>query len=151
MKTEKPVQTENQKSFTIELPLGLVGFPSIKQLVVEELPEEAPFLRLRDTQALSLEFLAIKPYGIIPDYVVEISEEDQDFIAATDADSVLILNIVTVHHDLLKKVTVNLIGPILVNKDTKKAKQVVINNYNDYSAWYVLFEDTDALPQAARA
>lgn len=144
-------QTEVSGLVLIDLPLGLVGFPGITQLSLEARPDEAPFMRLRDTQGLNLEFLAIKPYGIIPDYIVEISEEDQAFLEIEDAGSVMILNIVTVHHNISKKVTVNLVGPIVVNAKTNKAKQVVIDNYQDYSAWYVLFEHLDALPQAVRA
>ena len=83
-------------------------------------------------------FIVIEPGGIIPDYTVEISDNDVDYLGITGADDTMILNIVTLPSEGNSKISVNLVGPVIVNRNTLVAKQCIINNHEKYSARYVL-------------
>jgi len=85
-----------------------------------------------------LAFIVIEPGGIIPDYTVEISDGDVDFLGITGADDTMILNIVTLPVADSSKISINLVGPVIVNRKTLVSKQCIINNHEKYSARYVL-------------
>jgi len=126
------VKNEN----TIHLPLGLLGFESIKEYVLLSKPDEAPFLWLQMLDDPNLAFLVISPLAVMPDYQPDIPLEDVEFIGFTNPDDVLVFNIVTLRGD--GKATVNLKGPIVLNRQTLIGKQVVPTNAPEYSLQHPL-------------
>ena len=64
-------------------------------------------------------------------YQPDLSEDDVKFLGLADAREALVFNIVTVHAD--GKATVNLKGPIVVNRTTLVGKQIVPLNAGNYS------------------
>ena len=88
--------------------------------------------------------MVIEPGGIIPGYELEIFDNDAEALDITDPAETMILNIVTVQRQNPLHATVNLVGPIIVNRRTRIGRQVVIANYSRYSARHALVE-----PQAA--
>lgn len=142
LELETPPQEKNTEPCSVvKLPLGLMGFTDIKELELVYSQEELPFMHLQQTEANGLEFLVIEPYGLIPDYKVEISDQDIEFLEIKKPEDVLLLNIVTIAGEEKRKVLVNLVGPIIVNRKTQRGKQVVIVNYQDHSAKHLLFEE----------
>jgi flagellar assembly factor FliW len=126
------VKNEN----TIHLPLGLLGFESIKEYVLLSKPDEAPFLWLQMLDDPNLAFLVISPLAVMPDYQPDIPLEDVEFIGFTNPADVLVFNIVTLRGD--GKATVNLKGPIVLNRQTLIGKQVVPTNAPEYSLQHPL-------------
>lgn len=107
----------------LNFPFGLLGFESFKHYVLLARPEEAPFLWLRVLDRPEIAFLVVSPTAVAPDYAPEIGEEDTrllDLRAPTDA---LVFNIVTLRGS--NDATVNLKGPVLVNRRTLVGKQVI--------------------------
>jgi flagellar assembly factor FliW len=51
-----------------------------------------------------------------------------------------VLNIVTLRDTVPASASVNLTGPIIINRRTLQAKQVVISNYMGYRTPYILGE-----------
>jgi flagellar assembly factor FliW len=127
-----------QHSHTLDVSGGLFGFPEIKNMELFYDQEELPFMWLREDNQEGLAFIVIEPGGIIPDYTVEISDNDVEYLGITGADDTMILNIVTLPSEGNSKISVNLVGPVIVNRNTLVAKQCIINNHEKYSARYVL-------------
>ena len=50
----------------------------------------------------------------------------------------MILNIVTLPSEQSSKISINLVGPVIVNRNTLVAKQCIINNHDKYSARFLL-------------
>lgn len=123
----------------IELPQGLMGFPELTKLEVLFDEGELPFMHLRSLNDNEVEFIVIEPHGLIPDYILEITDQDVAYLSLQTPEDMLILNIATIDSKT-HRTTVNLVGPIIVNRKTLKGKQAVIGNYQDYSAHYVLYE-----------
>lgn len=147
LETDKmPVQEPAIKEDTsrISLPSGLVGFSDIREAEILYTEEELPFLRLKATGEQSLHFLVVEPAGLIPDYNVEIPDKDLAFLDIQSAEDVLILNIANVQSRQPLHISVNLIAPLVVNRKTLQAKQVVIENCEDYSITHTLFEEPSA-------
>lgn len=131
-------------SSTLQLPEGLVGFPEHKSFELLFAQDQLPFIWLRLYGPETLHFVVIEPGGIIPDYEIELFDEDAAFLGLNGPTDALVLNVVTVKAGLPASATVNLAGPIVVNRHTGIAKQCVLANYGHYSAHYPLVDNAAA-------
>jgi flagellar assembly factor FliW len=122
----------------VKFPQGIFGFPDLRSCELIFNQEELPFMWLQEQQKGGLAFIVLEPIGFIPDYTVEISDGDVAFLGIQSPEDVLILNIVTINKDRPEQITANLVGPLIVNRQTRVGKQVIVNNYERYSAKYEL-------------
>lgn len=127
------------KPMEFTLPAGLIGFPDANRLELIYSPEELPLMWLRSVDDPALNFIVVEPRGLLPDYVFEIGDEDAVQLGLEDPEDTLVLNIVNFRAERPEASTVNLIGPIVVNRRTCAGRQIVIGNYADYSARHPLF------------
>ena len=120
----------------VRMPNGMLGFEEIKDYVLTTNPEEHPFawLQVQDNSALA--FVVIDPFVAMPDYQPDIPQSDVEFLKLKQPDDALLLAIVTIHDE--NRATVNLKGPIVVNRHTHVAKQVIIANAPQYSVTHPL-------------
>ena len=126
------VKSEN----LITLPLGLLGFESVKKYVLLSNPQEAPFLWLQMLDDANQAFLVVPPGSATSDYEPDISDEDVKFLELVDPTDAMVLNIVTLRP--VGQATVNLKGPIILNRNTLTGKQVIPINAADYSLQHPL-------------
>lgn len=123
---------------------GIIGFPEAKRIELILNPEELPFMWLRSAVDPALNFIVVEPTGTIPGYTLELSDEDAANLDISDPDDAMILNIVTMKDDDPSAATVNLIGPIVVNRETLVGRQVIISNFAEYSARHPLLQSVTA-------
>lgn len=107
----------------IQMPFGLLGFEQFKNFALVTNPQEEPFLWLQAVEEPKLAFLVMSPFVVVPDYQPEIPEEDERTLGLQDPNETLIFNIVTVRG--AQQATVNLKGPIVLNRRTLVAKQII--------------------------
>ena len=122
----------------VKFPQGIFGFPDLRSCELIFNQDELPFMWLQEQEKGGLAFIVLEPIGFIPDYTVEIPDGDVAFLGIQSPDDVLILNIVTINKDRPEQITANLVGPLIVNRQTRVGKQVIVNNYERYSAKYEL-------------
>jgi len=127
-----------QNSYNLSLPQGLFGFSEIRTMELFFDREELPFMWLREKDDNGLAFIVIEPGGIVPSYDLEISDADVEILGITDSSDTMILNIVTLPSEQSSKISINLVGPVIVNRNTLVAKQCIINNHDKYSARFLL-------------
>lgn len=143
-----PTDFDTPPSNEIILPQGLIGFSSYRRAELLYLPDHLPFLWMKLLGAQDfLHFIVIEPGGIVPGYEPEIFDEDAEQLDLRDPAEAMVLNIVTLKSQHPVEATVNLIGPLLVNRRTRRGRQLVISNYSRYSAHHALLEN----PQASYA
>lgn len=143
-----PTDLDTPPSNEINLPQGLIGFGAYKRAELLYMPDHLPFLWMKLSGPTDhLHFIVIEPGGIIPGYEPEIFDEDAEQLGITDPAHAMILNIVTLRSQNPVEATVNLVGPIIVNRQTRVGRQLVISNYSKYSAHHALVEN----PQASTA
>jgi flagellar assembly factor FliW len=130
--------TDNACGNLIRLPHGLIGFPNHQSFELLYQPDQLPFRWLSLRGPDPVHFVVIEPGGIIADYEPELFDEDANFLGIADPADVLVLNIVTVSRTEPVTATVNLIGPIILNRRTGIAKQVVLANHSRYNARFPL-------------
>ena len=114
----------------VHLPLGLLGFETIKDYVLLIEPEQEPFRWLQVLNDPSLAFLVVPPFDVLPEYAPQISPEDTRSLGLIKPSDALLYNIVTLRGS---GATVNLKAPIVVNRYTLRGKQVVLTNASAYS------------------
>lgn len=118
------------------MPTGMPGFEQIKDYTLTTNPAEQPFAWLQAQDDSALAFVVIDPFVARPDYQPEIPQADVDFLKLKQPDDALLLAVVTIHDD--QRATVNLKGPIVINRHTHVAKQVIIANAAAYSVTHPL-------------
>ena len=122
----------------VSLPQGLFGFPEIRSMELVFDKAELPFMWLREQKQDGLAFVVLEPSGVVPSYSVEISDADVQVLGITGTDDTMILNIVTISPEHPGKISLNLVGPIIVNRLTLVAKQCIINNHEEFSARHMI-------------
>jgi len=139
MKCESTIEMEapvESNSNAVKLPMGMLGFEQMKDYSLLANPSEEPFAWLQVTGDSSITFVVVNPFIAVPDYQPNIPQQDVEFLGLQDENDALLLNIVTLHGS--GRATVNLKGPIVINRRTRIGKQVVIANATDYSVQHPL-------------
>ena len=121
---------------TIHMPMGLMGFEHVKRYVLLSRHDEAPFLWLQMLDDPNLAFLCVSPLHVSPDYEPDISPADVESLQLTKPNDALIVSIVTLHPN--GQPTVNLKGPVIINRHTLIGKQVVPCNAAEYASQHRL-------------
>ena len=93
---------------------------------------------LRENKSDGLAFIVLEPGGIIPNYTVEIADADVKHLKISSPMDTMILNIVTLLPEQSGRISLNLVGPIIVNRNSLVGKQCIINNHEEYSARHIL-------------
>jgi len=130
---------------------GLPGFPSDKRFVLldggrefGEDDEPVPFLWLQSVTNGNIAFILLDVFAVMPDYKPVLNPSDFTELGAYSdecKEDFLIYNIVVLPEDV-KKMSVNLVAPVIINQNIKKGKQVVANN-SEYNVRHYLFEQID--------
>lgn len=137
---KRPRMLQPRNSFV--MPLGMPGFPELKQCELVYDPEELPFLWLHGTRGGDVGFIVVNPRGLIADYTMEIAEDDAAFLGAHEPDDLFILNIVTVRPGPPRLITANLVAPLAINLHTGVGKQVILKNHQQLSTRHVLLDES---------
>jgi flagellar assembly factor FliW len=74
----------------------------------------------------------------VADYSPELFDDDAAALGIETAADALVFNVVTVRNPEQGRTTVNLVGPIIVNRHTGASRQVVIANHAHYNARHPL-------------
>lgn len=115
---------------------GILGFPNDRRYVLLEREANSPFRWLQSLDNGDLAFVLVDPLCFLPDYRVEISPEDAQDLGIQNPENTVVLCIVTIGEGGTS-VTANLLGPIVINPTTMRARQVVLLD-SQYSVQYDL-------------
>ncbi len=135
------IVTESQKNKDVwvkpmefRLTKGLVGFPDENEFELLVNTEELPFMWIRSTKNHELGFVVLEPAQFLTEYEIEIADDDAEELGITSFDDALVLNIVTIRgEENLESATANLVGPIVMNRNSQVGKQVIVSNHMKYS------------------
>jgi flagellar assembly factor FliW len=108
----------------VSFPQGLFGFESYQDYVLLD-AEREPFYWLQSVDSAQTAFILINPFLFRPDYEVNINNEEISDIGIKGPEKALIFAIVTIPTDG-SPMTANLQGPLVINRDTRAAKQVIL-------------------------
>jgi flagellar assembly factor FliW len=104
---------------------GMPGFPGRQQFAIVAQPGLEPFLTLEPVDSAGPTFVVVPPSAVVEDYEVPVDNDTADALGITEPDDAFMLAIVAVGTSSDSH-TVNLLGPIVVNRHTGRARQVVL-------------------------
>ena len=116
-----PENPETQVS--LAFPEGLLGFEALRSACLEPIADAPPFSWLKFQGETAQSFLVVAPVYVTAAYRFELGSTDCRTLNLSRACDAGVLNIVTLRRD--GSLTVNLKGPIVYNKLTSEARQVV--------------------------
>lgn len=124
----------------IHFPSGIVGFPELTEftLLHDEEKGAGSIHWLQSIQEPGFAMPVMDPLLVCPDYNPEVDDELLKPLGGLDPEEILVLVTVTVPSDL-KKMSVNLRGPVIINAAAKKACQVIVEGEN-YQVKYPIYE-----------
>jgi len=114
----------------ITFPGGIPGFENCKRFVIVPVPQCEPFSWLTCVDASPpLRFAIINPLIFIPDYSPKLSKEQLNDInvGIGDLHDLVLYAIVTIGQNPIDS-TANLTGPVIINKNMRLGKQVLIDD-----------------------
>lgn len=124
----------------IHFPSGIVGFPELTEftLLHDEEKGVGSIHWLQSIQEPGFAMPVMDPLLVCPDYNPEVDDELLKPLGGLDPEEILVLVTVTVPSDL-KKMSVNLRGPVIINAAAKKACQVIVEG-EGYQVKYPIYE-----------
>ncbi len=146
-----PIEFEAPASNEIILPQGIIGFSKYTRAELLCMPDHLPFLWMRLHGPDTVHFIVMEPGGLIAGYEPEIFDEDAAQLGIEDPSHAMILNIVTLRQQMPVDASVNLVGPLIINRRTRIGRQLVISNYSRYSAHHHLVDQSAASEMARTA
>jgi flagellar assembly factor FliW len=128
IKTTRFGEIEIDESRAINFAEGIVGFPEDKKYVLMEHKPGSPFMWLQSLNSPGLAFVVMNPFQVFPDYLKDISPEEENTLKPGSNETVMIFSIVTIPSGRADESTVNLMGPVVIDPEIKEGKQVILAN-----------------------
>lgn len=132
------IEIEDEKIIKFEQ--GIVGFPDLKHFALifdEEKGEESKIKWLQSMDEPTFAMPVMDPYSMAPEYQPSVSDEIWQTLGKPTEENTFVLVTVTVPTDL-EQISLNLKAPIIINADTNKACQVIIDD--DYPVKYMIYD-----------
>ena len=107
---------------------GMPGFPTARRFVIDPWgDDDSPFMLLACLDDPDLAFVVVPPWPFYPEYDLNIDDSTVERLDLRTPDEALVVSIVTIG-DEAKDSTLNLLGPIVVNRRSGAAAQVVLHD-----------------------
>lgn len=131
-------EIEIKDSNIINFEEGIPGFSEDKKYAIilnDDLPkdlhetkvENSPLLWLQSIETPELAFVVLDSCSYYEDYDPKIVPEEIEILGEYDPETFEVYNIVIIPENM-KDMTVNLKGPIVINRKEQKGKQVIVVN-----------------------
>jgi flagellar assembly factor FliW len=130
IESERLGAVEVDESKVLAFDHGLLGFPEAKRFALVDASDDGTYYWLQSLDDPQLAFLAAVPWAFFPDYEPELAEPDQAALGLSTPTDALVFCLLTFTDDA---VTANLLGPLVVNANTREGRQIVLGD-SDYSA-----------------
>jgi len=133
------IELDENKILTFEN--GILGFEDNKRFTIlydnegDERPDIS-WLQSLDEPALAIP--VVNPFTVMEDYNPEIEDELLKPLGSLDEDNAVVLISITVPSDMTK-ISANLKAPFIINSDSRKGTQIIIEN-PDYHVKYYFYE-----------
>lgn len=126
VKTKPFGEIEVDERQRLEFPRGIFGFEGLRSYLLLD-SSQPPFYWLQSLERPGVAFVLVDPRAFVPDYQLDVAEEDLAEIGVESPDELLDFVIVTIPPDP-REMTANLQGPIVVNRRTRAARQCISRN-----------------------
>lgn len=117
------IKVEEEKIITF--PRGILGFARNKRYILFPHSEGSPFFWLQSLEDGELAFVVMNPRLVKKDYSIDVDENVMKELDVKKEDSLEVVCIVTIPRNDPKGMTINLLGPIIINSQNRNAVQII--------------------------
>ncbi len=119
---------------------GIVGFPDLKEFLLIHNSEQSNGGGIQWLQSVNEPAFAIPvmdPLLVAPDYNPTIEDELLKPLGEVNENNILVLTTVSIPK-VVEDMSINLMAPIIINTDTRKATQLIIED--DYDIKFKIYD-----------
>lgn len=116
---------------------GIPGFLDEKEFIFLPFSDDGIYKILQSVTNPHLAFVSVNPFAFFPDYDFELDEQATNALEL-DTEKDIDLNVILTLNDSIEKTTANLQAPVLINRNKKLGKQVILVN-SSYTTKHLLF------------
>ena len=109
----------------LEFVAPMPGFPEQRRFVLVRVGEEGLLFALTSVDLPGLRFLVVPPAPFFSEYAPEVDDEALAALGASDADDLLVLLVINTG-DAPNEASANLMAPIVLSQQTRRAVQLVL-------------------------
>ena len=136
------------ESKLISFPQGIIGFPELKDfLLIHDGDGNGNIKWMQSIQEPAFAMPVVDPLTIIPEYNPDVEDELLKPLGEVTQENMLVIVTITVPKDI-EKMTVNLKAPIIINSETRKAAQLIIED-EKYQVKFPIYEILKAAKEKA--
>lgn len=129
------IEVSQEKIITMTSPI--LGFPKSKRFVLRPHREDSPFMWLQSLDEPKLAFVVTQPALVNPQYQPGLGSHVREELGLDGDDQPDLLVILAFSGEKHEEVTVNLLGPIVINAKKRLAKQVILDPVKYDPCWPV--------------
>ena len=116
---------EINDSEIIDFVKPILGFDEFKKYILIDI-EDTSIKCLQSIENKDICFLVSEPWQYFSDYEFDVFDQDKKLLELNEENAV-VLNIMNIPGDI-KRMSINLMAPIIINNLNKSALQIVLNN-----------------------
>ncbi len=117
---------------------GMPAFEGEHDYVIVPFDETSPYVFLQSVKTPELAFLITMPFVFFPDYEFQLEDDIAEKMGLRSPDDMLIYTLITIPDGNIKEMTANLMAPVVINKATNQARQIVLDR-GKYTTKHRLF------------
>ena len=107
---------------------GMVGFSGLCTFVLIQHKDDSPFRWMQSIDKDDVAFLVVDPGQYVQEYEPEMPQSAIDSLELDAETARLVYTIVSIPPGKPEEMTLNLVGPIVINLETGCAKQIVLED-----------------------
>lgn len=124
---------------------AIPGFEELhKYIIIPSGDAELPFHYLQSVEEADLAFIVTDPFLFVENYDFELPDKEADklgVMSEEDAEKLIVYAIASIPENV-DETTINIVAPILINIESKKGLQLVLNEYDTFK--YPIFKKEEA-------
>ncbi len=112
----------------ITMKSGMIGFESAQKFLIINHKPGSNFRWFQNIEEPGLAFLIIEAQHYMPDYAPSVAASQLDELKINENTPRLVYTVVTIPRGKPEDMTINLAGPIVINTETRQARQIVVED-----------------------
>ena len=150
VETERFGTLEIEEQEILRFPFGLPGFEHLKEFFLVPVAKNPAFVWLQAVADPAVAFLLTDPFLFFPDYAVDLGDAETGLLEAAGPDELCVYAVVTIPPEGVREMTANLLGPVVINRRSRRGLQVILDG-SGYSTRHRLFREAERAPEVRRA
>lgn len=133
-------ELEVEEQDVVRFDEGIPAFEEEHEFVMLPYEEGTPYMFLQSLATPELAFLTTDPFVFFPEYTFELDDENMERLAIKTMDDVLVCTMISLPKSGIADMTTNLLAPVVINRHTMQARQVVLEK-TQYTTKHRLFPE----------